>query len=614
MTTKKGVNLFTISDERKFYVEEVIPWDELATVYDDVDPETCRAILELAGDVIGNEIMPRARENDSARYSFTEEGDLIWPDGIQKCYDALKKNGLICLNISQEYDGMGLPTVLTTFFMEMLCQADAGFATIPLLQTGVAELIELFGNQELKEKYLPRMVSGEFTGSMDMTEPGAGSDLGQIVVRAKEIDHRIYITGEKLFITNGGADVHLVLARDEDVFDETKGTTKGISMYLVPKMLDSKRNHIKVTSIEEKLGVHSASTCVVQFEEIDGYGAEGFLIGEKGQGLQHMFTLMNNARLGIAIQALGISEAALIDAKKYARQRKTFGKPIKDHSLIKIKLAEMQMYTEMIRAVIYKTAFAVSMEEGLRKKIATLNDSEEKTLLEKKLKKYANQAAVLTPLIKYFAAEKAIQLTRDAVQIYAGMGYMKDCNVERYLRDSVITAIYEGTSEIQVSLFMREALKSKMVPQKARANVLLLLDEIDDRLEKIDLSEFEDSVKSVQEANEDVKESLNCLASYYKESIKRKVGKNPIKMAKAMKSPQDYADTDSIFMFAGVLAEMTVIVYGAYLLLQQADKNEKKAVVARQFIKKMSFQIKNQAKQIRSINQNTLSDFDIIIS
>ncbi len=528
-------NFFT--GDRRLHLDEFIDWDRLHRLDERADKEIYAHILIESGRIIAEQIAPLARENDRSTYKITEDGALLWPAGIKECYHTLCDAGLACANISEQYGGLGLPRIVTIMLTEMLCQADAGFATISLLSGGVGDIIEVFGSAEQKQQYLPQLASGEFTGSMDLTEPDAGSDLGRIITKASDNGGHVFITGSKRFVSNGGANIHLVLARDADTFEVTKGTIKGISMYLVPHYTGKKQT-LRVTRLEEKLGLHSSPTCEVQFED-----AIGYLIGRKGEGVKQMFRLMNNARLSIAAQALGILESALQCAKAYAQERVQFGKPIVQHSLVVQMLVDMQAHSELIRAVIYETAFAVDMAQKSGNPV------------------YGNKVAVLTPLIKFYAAEKAIELARKAVQVHGGVGYTKDFDVERHLRDSIITSIYEGTSEIQVSQFFKEALKG--LQGDSRANAIPILEEI----------------MGFPSETEESKEVSRCACAAL-ESLKYMGGK----MLEYMQDMDPLTAFNTLALQAKNLATMTVETYGAHLLLKQAARNERKARVARIFI------------------------------
>jgi len=228
--------------------------------------------------------------------------------------ELLRDAGLVSLSVKEEHGGFDLPTLVCNVVLEMVSRADAGLMTVVGLQTGVAEDIQTFASDDLCREYLPRFASGEFQGAMDLTEPQAGSDLGAITTRAYEENGRYFLEGQKIFITNGGAEVHLVLARDDDSFDQSKETTRGLSLFLTPRTLsDGSPNHVLLERLEHKLGIHGSPTAVVRFER-----AEAFLVGTKGEGFKAMLELMNNARIGVAAQGVGIAEAALQEAVRYA--------------------------------------------------------------------------------------------------------------------------------------------------------------------------------------------------------------------------------------------------------------------------------------------------------
>ena len=265
--------------------------------------------------------------------------------------------------------------------------------------------------------------------------------------------------GQKIFISNGGAEVHLVLAREDDTFEESKGTTRGLSLVLVPRHRDDgSPNGVRVSRLERKLGIHGSATCEVVFE-----GALGVRLGEKGQGFRAMLDLMNMARLGVASQALGLAEGAMHDAIDYARERKQFGKPIAEQPLVLNKLADMVVNTEAVRALLYRTYVlldgCIARERALER--GDLSDSE-RSQLAKELERDSTRVRLLTPLCKYFATEVCTHLTMDALQVHGGIGFTMDSDIGKLHSDSLIMTIYEGTSEIQASFALREMGKGSL--------------------------------------------------------------------------------------------------------------------------------------------------------
>jgi alkylation response protein AidB-like acyl-CoA dehydrogenase len=288
--------------------------------------ETYRSVLQTL-DEICVDIAAGARDHWHEEAKLVD-GRVVVPPHIAEGYDKLRKAGLVCLPLGTEYNGYGLPLLLNIFYLEMIARADSSLMTIVGLQTGVAGDIEKYGSDELKKQYLPRFTSGELQGSMDLTEAHAGSDLGGIVTRTTEEDGRFFLDGEKIFITNGGAQVHLVLARDAKTYDESKGSTNGLSLMLCPTVLpDGSANRVRVTRVESKIGIHGSPTCVVDLEH-----AEGFLLGRRGDGFRAMLDLMNNARLRVAAQAIETPRRPFASSVRGSVQ---FGAPIIEQPLVK---------------------------------------------------------------------------------------------------------------------------------------------------------------------------------------------------------------------------------------------------------------------------------------
>ncbi len=423
---------------------------------DDVDVEAERAaligVLETCAEICQG-IEPEARESWNQPAELVD-GDVVHPPHISAAYERLREAGLIGLSIKEKYGGFELPTLLGNIVLQMVSRADAGLMTILGLQGGVAEDIQKYASEELCQQYLPRFVSGEVQGAMDLTEPQAGSDLGGILTRASEEDGRFFLDGEKIFITNGGAEIHLVLARDDHTFDKSKGTTKGLSLFLCPRTLpDGKRNAVSIERLEHKMGIHGSPTAVVRFEH-----AEAFLIAEKGEGFKAMLDLMNNARLGVAAQGIGIAEAALDLAIRYSKERKQFGIPIGEQPLMKNMLARMVLHVEGSRALLYRCSVLIDRNRSLEMYMEREPDlsEAERSELERRIERNQVRIRLLTPLAKYLATETCDQITRSAIQVHGGIGFMAESEVGKLHLDGIITTIYEGTSEIQVSFALKE--------------------------------------------------------------------------------------------------------------------------------------------------------------
>ena len=443
----------------RLYLDELVDWERLLTLRSgesvDVPAEVAayRGVLETVAQ-LAQSFEAAGRENWAIEAELTPDGGAQSPPHIRKAYDELRKAGLVSLCVSETYGGYGLPALINGIYLEMLARADASLMMVLGLQTGAANDIEKYGSEEVKRAFLPRFASGEVQGCMDLTEPQAGSDLGGIQTRATELpDGRVRIDGQKIFISNGGAEVHLVLARDADSFEQSRGTTNGLSLVLVTRhQPDGAKNGVRVARLEHKMGIHGSATCEVVFE-----GAIGVRLGEKGKGFRAMLDLMNHARLGVASQSLGLAQAALSDAVAYAQQRKQFGRTIAEQPLVITMLAKMKVDIEAVRAVLYRTYQLLDLNLAREKALARGELTEAAVVeLQEDLEQDQTRVRLLTPLCKYFSTETCDDLTRDALQVFGGVGFTLDSNAGKLHADSLIMTIYEGTSEIQASFALRE--------------------------------------------------------------------------------------------------------------------------------------------------------------
>ena len=337
--------------DMEFLIDHRVDWPRYFQLRrgDEVNPQeevaTYKTILPTLGEIC-EAIEAGARDHWHEDVQLID-GKVIVPHHIAAGYDTLREAGLLSLTLGPAYGGYGLPSLLNCAYLEMVARADSSLMTIVGLQAGVAHDIETYGSDEIKGRYLPKFASGELQGCMDLTEPGAGSDLGGILTRVSNEAGRYFVDGEKIFITNGGAAIHLVLARDAATFEQSKGTTNELSLVLCPLTLpDDTANCIRVSRVETKIGIHGSPTCVVQFDH-----AEGFLIGTAGEGFRAMLQLMNQARLGVAAQAIGIGEAAYREAREYAAQRVQFGAAVIEQPLVKSMLTLMAIYIQVSACV-----------------------------------------------------------------------------------------------------------------------------------------------------------------------------------------------------------------------------------------------------------------------
>ena len=447
------------SPTMRLYVEKLVDWKRHLQLLHGGEPDVAaelgayRTVLETTAALAGS-FERRAREHWHDEAELLPDGGAQPPAHIRDAYDQLREAGLVSLLVSDSYGGAALPGLLNGMYLEMVSRADTSLMTVVGLQAGVAGDIEKYASNELKAKWLPRLTSGEVQGAMDLTEPKAGSDLGGISTRATDQpDGSVRVDGSKIFITNGGAEVHLVLARDGDSFDQSKGTTNGLSLVLVARHNDDgSRNGIRVARLEKKLGIHGSPTAEVVFEN-----AIGVRLGTKGQGFRAMLDLMNNARLGVAAQGIGIAAAAFHDANHYANSREQFGQAIGKQPLVLSMLSKMATNIEAARALLYRTFalldYNIAREAALRRGDLAPGEAER---MRATLENDQIRLRLLTPLCKYYATEICHDVTRDAMQVYGGIGYTMDADVAKLHADSLIMTVYEGTSEIQASFALRE--------------------------------------------------------------------------------------------------------------------------------------------------------------
>lgn len=549
----------------RLYLDKMIDWETFLRLRSPEDPDVAaevgayRTILETTAQLAAS-FEAESREHWHEEATLTEDGGATSPPHIRRAYEQLAEAGLVSLCVSEAYGGYRLPATLHGMYLEMLSRADPSLMMVVGLQSGAANDLERYGSEELKQKWLPKFVSGEVEGCMDLTEPAAGSDLGGITTKATELDDgRIQIDGQKIFISNGGGEVHLVLARDADTFEESKGTTNGLSLVLVARHQDDgSKNGLRVSRLEEKLGIHGSATCEIIFE-----GAIGERLGKKGQGFRAMLDLMNDARLGVASQALGICDAALADAASYARQREQFGKPVVEQPLVLAMLSKMAMNTEAVRALLYRT---YGLLDGVYARESALERGEvtgdDRARLEKELERDNTRVRLLTPLCKYFATEVCSDLTRDAMQVFGGVGFTMDSNVGKFHADSLIMTIYEGTSEIQASFALREMGKGALA---------VVFGEVRAELEAMDDEPRGPLAKRVLEATGAIDETLQAL----------------------------FSDVTYALLRSKLMAEMVIDVIAATELLKQAGVDPDRIDLAHAFVRRRMLDVEAKARRIQ---------------
>ena len=393
--------------------------------------------LDVAGDIMGNRIAQTAEETDKLGNVLNEDGSVTYTPGVKLCMELFSKAGLLGVQIPYYLEGLNMPCVVMTAINDMVSRADASLMNMVGLQ-GIADTINMFADEDIKKEYVPKLVRGGWSGAMVLTEPDAGSDLQSVKTSAHQDEKgNWYVNGVKRFITNGCGEVLLVLARTEP------GTTNGAGLSC---LLVERGPWVKVRRLEHKLGINGSPTCELVFNE-----APAKLIGLRKRGLiTYVMALMNGARVGIAAQGTGIGEAAYRAARDYAAARRQFGQTIDNFAPIKELLSDMSVEVQAARALAYYCSKCVDMESGLERKFNRIKGTPEATEVRARMKKYAAFNKMLTPFAKYYASEMSMRVSNGAVAVLGGSGFMKDYPVERYLRDSRITTIYEGTSQLQV--------------------------------------------------------------------------------------------------------------------------------------------------------------------
>ncbi|MDR2064515.1 MAG: acyl-CoA dehydrogenase family protein [Prevotellaceae bacterium] len=516
--------------------------------------------LEIIGEICGEIIAANAESVDHEGPKH-ENSRVIYAEGTQQNHEALQKAGVYGISLPREYGGLNFAMVPYVMAAELVSRADAGFANIWGLQD-CAETIHEFASKEIQDEYLPRIPKGD-TCSMDLTEPDAGSDLQSVQLKATfdETQNRWFLNGVKRFITNGDAHIKLVLARSEE------GTKdgRGLSYFVCDNNHDDK---ILVRRIENKLGIKGSPTCELVFRNVPAK-----LVGERKLGLiKYVMSLMNGARLGVAAQSIGLSEAAYREALKYANERAQFGKEIINFPAVYELLVTMKARLQAARSLLYETSRFVDIYKAYN-----LISNERKLTPEEREehKEYQRLSDIYTPILKLFASEYANQLAYDAIQIHGGSGFMKDYLVERLYRDARILNIYEGTSQLQVVAAIRGVTTGAYLNK---------------------IRKYEANLTAPELAT--MKEQLATLTADYEKAVTLVIEiKN-----------QEYLD-----FHARRLVEMAGHIIMSYLLLLDAQRNNEYAKIAGVYIKLAAAWNEERFNYIKSLKFEDIENFKSVI-
>ncbi|HRI70572.1 MAG TPA: acyl-CoA dehydrogenase family protein [Polyangium sp.] len=481
-------NFFKDNADLEFYFHEAIDWAPLVEVTEfgyrtadgfksTADAVTFyREVAESVGELAATQIAPRAAMIDKEDNRI-ENGEVVMGPAMNAVFDAIKGAELHRLCLPRELGGLNAPLLLYFLSGEMIARADVSVMTHHSFHGGMAMAMLAYSIHEGSTKLdlqnarieatrfgdaIDEIARGDAWGCMDITEPNAGSDMAALRTRAElREDGRWYLTGQKIFITSGHGKYHFVIARTEDAKDPNDpfGGLNGLSMFLVKTYDDlpdgTRKRYVTIDRVEEKLGHHGSVTAALSFD-----GVAGELIGKRGEGFKYMLVLMNNARVGVGLESIGLAEAAYRLARDYADERRSMGKPISRHEMIADYLDEMSTDIKALRALAIEAAYCEEMYQKLVmfEKFSGALTPAERERLNRELPKFRARSRRLTPLLKYLAAEKSVEISRRAIQIHGGVGYTKDYGAEKLLRDALVMPIYEGTSQIQSLMAMKDTL------------------------------------------------------------------------------------------------------------------------------------------------------------
>jgi alkylation response protein AidB-like acyl-CoA dehydrogenase len=444
------LNFFTDNDDIQFHFRHGVAWDRFVPLWEEgfrfedgprglgEARELYEDSLREAGGYAAREIAPTAREIDEQGVGFVD-GRVVHPPALLRNIEGLKRLGVMGLSLPRDLGGGNFPLSAATFLFEILSRACTNTLLLYAFHQGPAVPIARFGTREQAQRWVPRLASGEISGSVAMTEPDAGSDVGNVSTTAVPEGDHWRITGRKQFITNGCGDVSVVLARTEP---GSNGLV-GLSLLVAPRV-ENGRDNFRVARPEKKMVIRGSATCELSFES-----SCAELLGPRGAGFAEILTFMNEARMAVAIQGLGIAEAAWRAARAYAERRVQMGKAIARHEMVADMLLDMETEIAALRALVYRCVQLQDRILGLERGPATKGGAAELAGLKRALRDR-------TPLLKWFGSERALWVTRTAVQVHGGYGVVQDYDVERHYRDALILPIYEGTSQIQALMSLKD--------------------------------------------------------------------------------------------------------------------------------------------------------------
>ena len=584
-------NFYTDNPDISFHLEKRIDLKILFDWMADEDREalgfktledyenTWKEMLGTVGAFSGTTLSENAEKVAHEDLELTKDGDVKFPPTIAKNVKDFVELGGCGIGVDQNYGGLAAPMIIQLAGNEMISRACPSTLLNIAWFTAVADIIDLFGNQELKDKYLPMIAEGTASGSMALTEPDVGSDLANLRSYGEEQDDGTWrIFGNKQFISNGCGEIALVLAKNK------KGATglKSLNLFLVPRTSDEgKKYNFSVTKIEDKPGLHGSATCALEFNN-----SKGYLLGKDGEGFMYMLHLMNEARIAVGFQALGLMEATLRLSKDYTEQRTSWGKPIAQHEMIAEKLLDLEVETKALRSLCYQAGHYASIIAMGDKRIKSGKvDGKEKDEIKKKIGYYTKRLRDWTPLIKWYAGEKSFVHARTALQLHGGYGFTNEYKAEWWVRESLILSIYEGTSQIQALMCIKDTMKEIIRNPKGFAEIALG--------SKVKTLSEQDPLKKKVYRMRQIQNSaiISLLLKIVKENVRSNLSANKssdiLKMIKILS--KDLVKFDNIspaLLHAERICEIKSIVALARCLVWDAEVDKSRAYLAERFIDK----------------------------
>jgi 3-(methylthio)propanoyl-CoA dehydrogenase len=604
----KSENYFSANADLAFYYEKVIDWERLVPLYaegeDAQQPRqtaaSWREALSVAGDFVGHEVSARAAEVD--RLGTPHAGDIKVSPPMAENLKGLADLGVIGLSVPREYGGEGMPFVTQGAMLEMLARADASTMVQYAFFTSPAAMILRFGTDAQKQRWVPRLARGEVIGWVAMTEPEAGSDVGNVSTTAtRQPDGSWRIHGRKQFISSGNGEVGVLLAR---AVPGSHGLT-GLALFLVPKCVPdaehgerserserSERQNYSVERAEEKVCINGSPTCALSFDD-----THAEIMGVPGDGWRQITTFMNEARIAVGIQSAGVAQAALSAAQDYAAQRVQMGKPIREHPLVAEMLLDMETTVAGLRALWMEAAVAYDLVQGFVRRLRGMSEVDpERPALEARMRRIERYLRELTPLVKYYGSEEAIRVARTGMQVFGGYGVVKDYEVERFLRDSLILPIYEGTSQIQSLMATKDLLKAVMRDPRA----LLAPGGHSQWLAQ---SRFEGAIgRQYAAALRDFSSALNWLLW----DVARRLGLARVAAVLRGAEELDEADLEYVLLSAERLTQMLAHLHIGRLLAQQAERWPERQPLAERFMRRTADVCALNARRIRRADRDAL--------